>query len=579
MKKTRLAALLSISLLSVSALHAAQYRVVELAVTDKGLSTFPTAINNSGDVSVNVENLYSPIIDVSLINFELESLINVLTDIDAAKAGNLNDFDYLLLYKYITDNKQNPLFQQLANQNSYVANNDTSTLLPVFDLLNTDTGLYNGSTTTNVRAINDAGYTVGVGQGGFYKLPYTLKNKDANGDVTEVEVTFVLNDFYTRAFAQLNGNVVELAPTETAAGGLSDAFDINVNNQVVGYGTTDLVSETFQTNVANCIDETLYSDPENPEAPPAKKRGDTPVEYCLHSLNITLAGSVGQIAQRRGLIWQLDDQGNIISTKELGILLALEEDDKKIYSSRAVAINDNGIAVGESPALYKETTFPTSAAAIYIGDQVSTINYNDDVLSSTATDINNQDLVVGYITKRINGYGRKKFFIHDINTDTTTYPKDFFLGSSSVPNSINNNGFVVGYAEIESSLSNRRNEGFLYNNNDQSFTDLGSLLACDSPYIIQQANAINDNNEIVATAVKKATKRNIKGEVVLDADGVEVQSDVVLAVKLIPIEGGVVDKCDVVDTDNRDRQGASVSWLMLLSLFGLGARQFRFKRL
>ncbi|KXI29058.1 DUF3466 family protein [Paraglaciecola hydrolytica] len=557
MKKTRLAAILSLSLLSVTAANAAQYSVVELAVTDKGISTFPTDISNSGEVSVNVQNLYSPIIDVSLINFELESLINNLTDIDAAKAGNLNTTDYLLLYTFITSNRESQFFQQIAQVNSYLSTENNSTLLPAFDLINADSGLYERSTNTTVRGLNDAGYSVGVAQGGFYKLPYTF------ADEASTETTFVLNDFYSRGFAQLNGNIIELPPIETTAGGLSDAFDINVNNQVVGYGTTELVAESFQTGVDNCADETV--------------RGDIPQASCIRSLSVSLSSSVGQIAQRRGLIWQLDDQGNIISTKELGLLLTVEDDDSKIYSSRAVAINDNGIAVGESPAIYKETTFLTTAAAIYIGDQVSTINYDDETLSSTATDINNQDLVVGYITKRINGYTRKKFFVHDINTDITTYPNDFFLGSSSTANSINNNGLVVGYAEYESSLSNRRNAGFLYNNNDKSFTDLASLLACDSPYIIQQANAINDNNEIAATAVKKGPARNVKGEIILDADGVEVQTDVVVAVKLVPIPGGVVDQCDVVDNENRDRQGAGLSWLILLSLFGFGCRKLRFK--
>ena len=553
MKRTRLAAILSMSLLSVSAANAAQYRVVEVAVTDKGRSSFPTAINNSGGVAVNVQNLYNPIIDVSLINFELESLINSLTDIEAAKAGNLNDADYSLLYTYITSNRDNQRFQQLAQSNSFVATENASILLHVFDRMNAQTGVYNRSTTTSVRGLNDAGYSVGVEQGGFYKLPYTPESG--------TEITYVLNDFHSRGFAQVNDKVVELLPPLTIAGGLSDAFDINVNNQVVGYGTTELVSEAFQTGVDGCADETL--------------RGDVPLESCLRSYNITLAGSITQIAQRRGLIWQLDDAGNIISTKELGILLSLEEDDSRVFSSRAVAINDNGIAVGESPNLYKETTFLTTAAAIYIDDQVSTINYDADVLSSTATDINNQDLVTGYISKRINGYTRKKFFIHDINTDVTTYPNDFFLGSSSVATSINNNGMVVGYAEIESSITSRRNEGFLYDNNAKTFTALGNLIACDSPYKIQQANGINDNNEIVATAVKKGPAYNIKGEKVLDADGVEIETDIIVAVKLLPIDGGQVDKCDVVDTDNRDRQGASLSWLLLFSLFGFAIRKLR----
>jgi hypothetical protein len=62
---------------------------------------------------------------------------------------------------------------------------------------------------------------------------------------------------------------------------------------------------------------------------------------------------------------------------------------------------------------------------------------------------------------------------------------------------------------------------------------------------------------------------------VLDADGVEIETDIIVAVKLLPIDGGQVDKCDVVDTDNRDRQGASLSWLLLFSLFGFAIRKIR----
>ena len=546
MKKTRLAALLSLSVMSA---QAAQYNVVELAVTDKGQSTFPTDINNSGRVAVNVQNLYKPRIDVSLINFELQSLVDNLTDIEAAKAGDLNNADYSLLYSFITTNRENLRFQQIAQVNSYLATEDTLSLVPGFDML--DSGLYNGASNTNLRGVNDAGYVVGASQGGFYKLPYTFENGD--------EGTFVINDFYSRAFAQVNGNIVELLPPETIAGGLSDAFDINVNNQVVGYGTTDFVTESFKTSVEGCSDDTV--------------RGDIPLEACLRNFNISLSKNVEQIAHRRGLIWQLDDQGNVISTKQLGLLLTPADDDNRIYSSRAVAINDNGIAVGESPALYRDTVFLTSAAAIYIGDDVTTINPDDDILSSTATDINNDDVVVGYITKRINGFTRRKFFVHDINTNETSYPQDFFQGSSSVANAINNNGLVVGYAEVESSLNNRRNSGFLYDINEQKFIDLATLLPCDSPYVIQQANGINDNNEIIATAVKKGPARNIRGEIVLDSDGVEVQTDIVVAVKLTPVSGGTVEQCEVVDTINRDRQGAGLGWLLGLVLLGLGIRK------
>lgn len=561
MKKTRLAVLLSCSLMTIAA-QSAQYRVVELPTATIGQSAFPSDINNSGKVSVNVQNTYSPQIDVSLINFESQSLIDNLTDIEAAKAGDLNDADYILLYAYITANRENQFFQQIAQRKSFISTEDEATLLPGFDLETISNNSYDGSTTTIVRGLNDVGYAIGTSQGGFYKLNYTFDD--------ETEATYVLNDFYRRAFAQINGNVVELLPPDVTVGGLSDAYAINSNNQIVGTGTTAVGSETFQTSVDNCLDETLSGDPL------VKLRGDIPVESCLRSLSIALSSSPASYVQRRGLIWQLDDQGNILSTKQLGMLLTPEEDDTRIFSSNAVAINDNGIAVGDSPVLYKETTALTVGAAIYVGDSISTINKNDDNLSSTATDINDNDIVVGYVQKRVNGIVRKKMFVHDIHTDTTTYPTDFFLGSSSVPNSINNNGLVVGYGEVEASIGNRRNEAFLYDHANNTFTDIGNLIACDSPYVIQTASGINDNNEISATAVKRGKRTNIRGEVLLNSDGVEVETDVVVAVKLVPIEGGSIEQCEIVDDFNRDRQGASFSWLLLFGLFGFGLRRVKF---
>ncbi|NCP63069.1 MAG: DUF3466 family protein [Paraglaciecola sp.] len=553
MKKTRLAAALSFSLLAVSTAQSATYRVVELPVADEGISSYPTDINSNGEVTLNVQNLFNLPIDVSLINFELQSLIDNLTDIEAAKAGDLNNDDYTLLYAFISGNAENQFFQQFASINSYLATEDDYALLHVFDNINPDTNAYMRSTSTNVRGINEFGDTVGVGQGGFFKVPYTR--------VDESEVTYVVNTFYTRAFANINGTTVELAPPMVIAGGQSDAFDINNNLQVVGYGTTELASEAFQTSVDNCLDET--------------QRGDIPVESCQRSLNLSIGKGTSTYAQRRGLIWQLDDQGNVISTKALGLLLTPDDDDTRRFSGTAVAINDNGIAVGESPALYQDTEFLTTAAAIYIDDQVSTINPDDELRASTATDINNHDIVVGYGTKQVNGVTRRKFFVHDIAADTTSFPNDFFLGSSSQATAINNNDLVVGYGEVEASIGVRRTEGFVYNVATQSFSGLSSLLACDSPYTIVQANGINDNDEIVATAVVKGLKKDVRGNVVLDDDGVQVTAEVVKAVKLIPIPGGSVDSCDVIDNDNRERQGASLTWMLGMLLLGLGFRRFR----
>jgi hypothetical protein len=528
MKKTRLAVLLSCSLITLAA-QSAQYRVVELPMSEIGQSAFPTDINNSGNISANVQNIYLPVIDVSLINFELEALVNNLTDIEAAKAGNLNAADYLLLYAFVTANRENQAFQQIAQRKSFVSSESMATLLPGFDLKTVSNDVYDGSVSTIVRGLNDFGYAVGASQGGFYKLPYVLE------DATER--TYVLNDFYRRAFVQVNGSVVELPPPDTTVGGLSDAFDINSNNQIVGNGTTEIASATFQTSVDNCLDDTV--------------RTDIPVESCIRTLNIALNSTPGSYAQRRGLIWQLDDQGNLLSTKELGLLLQPEVDDTRIFSSTAVAINDNGIAVGESSldTVYRGRNYTNGAAAFFVGDQVSTINSDVDNFTSTAVDINDDDIAVGFVQKQVNGVLRKKMFLHNINTDVTSYHDGFFLGSSTVPSSINNNGMVVGYGEV----------------------------ACDSVYSIQNANGINDNNEIAATALKKGKSTNVRGDVVLDSDGLEVEIDVVVAVKLIPIEGGSVEECNAVDDVNLPRQGAGSSWLLLLAFIGFGFRKYQRK--
>ena len=84
MNKTRLAAF-AFSALAISMANAAQYNVVELEANNKGLNVFPSDINASGEISVNVATPFNPPIDASLLNFESQTLIDGLTDIEAAK--------------------------------------------------------------------------------------------------------------------------------------------------------------------------------------------------------------------------------------------------------------------------------------------------------------------------------------------------------------------------------------------------------------------------------------------------------------------------------------------------------------
>ncbi|WP_158972721.1 DUF3466 family protein [Paraglaciecola sp. L3A3] len=544
MKQTRLALWSLFTFLISPQAYSAQYRIVELPVAELGNSTFPTAINNTGDIAVNLQLQYNPYIDTSLIDFNSAIVMSNLINIDGVRGGDLEGTDYLWLYSYITGNAESLLFQQIANINSYIDNGSSSEPVHGFDTFDNFTKEYNNSAAVTVRSINNSGSLAGVSQDGFYDLTYFSDDG--------LSTTYIVNDFYSRAFAEVDGKTTELAPPETTAGGLSEAFDININNQVVGFGTTELMTDAFKTSVDNCLGE----------------------KTCLRSYSQQLNANVGSIAQKRGIIWQLDDNGNLTDTFPLGMLITPSSTDTNIYNSKAVAINDNGIAVGESPAFYLNTTSLTTAAAIYIDDQVTTINQDEEVFASTATDINNNNLMVGTITKRVAGITRQKFFVHDVDANITLYPDDFFPGSSSTALSINNENMVVGYAEYEASVSTtRRTEGFIYDYRNDLFLGLNSLIECNSSYSIVQANAINDSNEIAATALVNAPVKNIQGEIIYDELGATTEVNQVVAVKLIPIEGGSVDNCNV-SSGVQERQGASISWLLILGFFGLGFKGF-----
>ena len=556
MNKTRLAAAFTLSALTLSMAQGAQYRIVELDVSDKGQHIFPADINASGEIAVNVTTPYNPPIDETLIDFESQTLIDNLTDIEAAKVGNYNDADYALLYALIAKNHESLTVQQIAQTHAYLVDDGVSNFIPGFDQLD-ESNAYSFSNDTIVRAVNDLGSTVGTSFDVFYPLDYTLEDG--------TDITFVVNDFYSRAFAQVNGSTVELPPIDDTAGGISVAYDINTSNQVAGYSTALLNSTTLQTAIDTCEDETT--------------RPDEPIEVCLRKIFLA-ANTNGTKTlefgfQRRGTIWQLDNQGNIISTKELGLLYTPEANDTNSYLSRAVAINDSGVAVGDSQDELRDTGRIWTFAAIFNGDLVTPITDEDEYNSSAATGINNAGLVIGYGSKEVNGTFRSKFFVHDMNTNETVFPADFFLGSESVARDINNAGMVVGKGEEEGSIRNRRNAAFLYDHNTAQFQDLNALVECHSAYTLVDAAAINDSNVIAASARIRAPAQNIFGQNIVDGNGDEVLTDKVVAVRLEPIIGGTIDECepDPDEEASNERKGAGLGFLNILALLFVGWRR------
>lgn len=542
MKITRLAAALSLSLITLSTAQAAKYRIVEIPLSEKGVQAFAGKINESGDVVTTVQTPINPPIDIELINFDNDFLVNNLTDLNAAQVGNINTDDLLTLFNFVKTGAGNQFFQQLADIQSHVYDGSDTQPVLGFDVIDAELEGFTFSNNTIAYGINNSSAIVGVSSDPFYKVDYRT---DAG-----VDLTFVVNDFNNRAFLDINNQTIEILPPDETAGGVSQAFDINNSFEVAGYATTE-VTEGFESLVEGCEEEEL--------------RGDLPLESCIRTV---LSGGIEANFQRRGMIWQFDASGSLLDERELGLLLTPPPGDETLFVSRAVAINDNGLAVGTSQDYVIDgNSFTRTYAAIFDGDQVHGYTNKQEYTTSVALDINNDNIVVGSMNLFINGTERSKFYYYDYDAEILTFPDDFFESSASIARAINNNGLVVGEGQVDTDLiGSRRSEAFLYNISEDSFQNVNDLVSCDTPYTIVQANDINDNDEISATAVVFRERKNIIGEIDLNDQGNVIREGMSVAVKLIPIIGGEIDDCQLEPDTLERKSGSTTIWSLLLLL-------------
>jgi uncharacterized membrane protein len=541
MKINRLAVALSLSLLTLTSANAAKYTVTEIPMTDLGVNVFAGAINESGEMLMTASTPLNPPIDIELIDFDDDFLTFVLEDINGAQVGNISTDDLVILFNYVKVRDDTLFSQQLSDTQAYVFDNSDVQLVRGFDQIQTDLDGFSRSSDTIAYGINNGSAIVGTSTAPFYKIYY--RSEAGN------EIIYVVNDFTTRGFLEIDNQVFPILAPDITLGGISEAFDINNSYEVAGYATTEVV-EAFEDAVDDCEDSEL--------------RGDVPVEACLQLL---LRNGTNNAFKRRAMIWEYDPQGNLIRERELGLLFEPEPTDTRLFSSRAVAINDNGIAVGISSDYYLDNVNNVrDFAAIFDGDDVVPITNDDEYFTSFATDINNDDFVVGYAFAVIQGTTRSKFFVHDFRGESTVFPDDFFDTSSSVARAINDNGLVVGDGEVDADLiGTRRREAFLYDIEEDDFQNINDMLSCDSPYTIAQARDINGNDEISATATIYRERRNIAGEIDLDDQGNIIREGMTVAVKLTPIIGGEIDDCQLVPV-TLERKGGAPSALVLLLL-------------
>lgn len=535
---------------------AATYSVVELPTEELGVNVFAQTLDEQGNPGVVVQDHYNPPLDFSLINFDSQTLQDNLTDIDAARAGNPNfdDYNYLVALARSGSRENNVFVQQIALYQSYLIDGQVAQRVMGFDEERDET---NGYTFGPDVYINDAiapSLYVGTSEGMFDKLNYT------NADDTQI--TFVLPEFERRGFINLNGNMVELTPAEATLGGVSEANGVNSNRHVVGHQTI-AISNQFQVLIDDCNDETV--------------RGDQPLEACYR--NIARNNALATTNFRQAVKWEVDSSGQIIDQESFAYPFDFVRDPndsiERIYYSNARAINDAGTIVGESSFADSNGDIQRFLTAAVFADGQTTpfLNENGQTPSS-AYDVNDSNMVTGFYSREVNGTVRTKFYLYDLDAQQATFPDDFFPGSASLGRDINNNNIIVGEGEVESAnVQNRRRHGFIYYADTNEFIDLNDAIGCEAPYTIVSAQAINDDNVILANALVNRHARNVRGELVTDDDGQAVMVDKIIPVLLEPLADGEVIDCDAQDNIIPERKGASSSLWALLTLGLLAFRR------
>ena len=156
-KKCLMLSALTAAILNVSVSHAATYQAFVVPTTDRGLNSSSTAIGEDGNVAVtvtgvasNTTSLFAPAnipIDLTLVNFDDTTLTNLLSDVDAVRNGDISDADYLVLAQYVLANNptQNSVLltaqrQRVGRFESYLGDQNGVTMLPVFDIVDSDIG-------------------------------------------------------------------------------------------------------------------------------------------------------------------------------------------------------------------------------------------------------------------------------------------------------------------------------------------------------------------------------------------------------------------------------------------------------
>lgn len=587
----------ALSVSFINSTHAATYQIVEKSEASDLKYTYAQSQNINGEAAISGTSVYNfPVqfdylddddftaIEIfAAFNHERVHALNDIEDIDALKAGTPTANDLAWVVRWLQDSSTSGAtgkardieYQKVGDSVAMLDLNGITQDYNLWDTTFPGTEQLTRSTVDIISGITDSGISYGSATAPYLPSETFI---DSDGD----EHTFWLREHGIMGFYSYDQGtqIHQIEPFETQYnGGASALMDVNEVGVGVGFSSYKISQDYID----------LIEDEDGGCADPDIVPATMTLEACIAEIELlSTVSSYDAMALKATLS---ADGSPII--EQLGLLVTPHPDDERSYSSYALALNNSGVAVGYADGFYdQDIVTPTESQRKFY--QYAVVYKNGDVIdisgdhtlsrSSIAYDINDAGIAVGHIT---NTRGINKFFYADTNAPeeeiSLIQPDDYFSGSDSTARSINNSGLIVGEGEIEThneSTSNpRRTAAFVYDMNNDIFTNLNDTIPCAlrQTYNIIEARHINDEGIISATATIKVDRRDAKGELMLDDNGAALTEDVVRAINLEPTpETGEV--CTAEEEDKVVRKGASISFgglLSVIALFGLRRRFFK----
>ena len=528
--------LLAVSLLACYQANAVVYEIENLdqsfnvdGTIQGSRSGFGVSLNDNGDMVGGASGSFAPVLTEEDRNALTSTRVDTVLAADAR----------------VIDTTPNPKVKPEGINFVFTFNGDNQpSYLKLLE--EGDPGKQVGTTNDYIFDINNSGLMVGASSAPAVEIA----DPDQGDGNSDRDKNFWAFDYRQRAVFVDNGNVVAVAPPFSQYGGQSGMLATNNNGLVVGYASTAL-----DIRAGEVIDDRCVND----------WKDIIPLKVCTAGFEFEGRSLLPATFVLEAYQWRISN-GEVVSSKALGKLAnTIDDGDKFSYNSIALDVNDAGIAVGRAVA-FRDGEQKSSArfqvATVYRDGEVIDLmdHSNTDWLASVAQGINNNNLVVGQVTKNFSGFAREKFFVHDLDSgqNTLIFPneegKEGETDLATVANDINDKNQIVGSVEIDAlrANNNRRTHGFLYDHDSNTFNDLNDLLTCrskgfvtngggeltkhtfnvsggngqeisyEADIAIVDANQINEDGTIMATALVRLPQ--VKTQWV-DADGNVIPDD------------------------------------------------------